>query len=283
MMYRFLRFVLDSSIRKTKHYNEWYKCPANYTRILENELTEKALALIKEDRILDIGSPKWLSFKLLCCGYRKLHISDVDDYFLKDFQVYKKINPAIELDVFNAESIPYDDNFFNKIFSISVLEHIPNDGDIKVLKEIKRVLVSGGVAVIAIPSSTAYVEEWIENKTFYWNAIQNANGRFFYQKRYDENTIVERFSMDGLTISSIEYIAEKPIREPYFSENGMLMHNAYMVEDMPIARFIKLIDNRFIPLTTYFYYKYYSNKYKYITIDETDPNIRQAVIKFIKS
>jgi ubiquinone/menaquinone biosynthesis C-methylase UbiE len=56
----------------------------------------------------------------------------------------------------NGEHLPFEDETFNKVICSEVLEHIPNYE--AVLKEISRVLKTGGVAAISVPR---YFPEWV--------------------------------------------------------------------------------------------------------------------------
>ena len=52
--------------------------------------------------------------------------------------------------VFNGKKIPFEKDSFDLITAMDVLEHIKDDTNI--LKEFKRVLVKGGVAIILVPA-----------------------------------------------------------------------------------------------------------------------------------
>jgi ubiquinone/menaquinone biosynthesis C-methylase UbiE len=54
--------------------------------------------------------------------------------------------PEVEGVVADAESLPFPDGSIDFVFSSQVIEHVPNDG--AMAKEIARVLVPGGVAVV---------------------------------------------------------------------------------------------------------------------------------------
>ena len=62
----------------------------NYVRMIELPLTTILLDLKKESRILDISSPKLLSLCLGTNGFPNITISDVEDYFVGDFEIYSK-------------------------------------------------------------------------------------------------------------------------------------------------------------------------------------------------
>lgn len=54
------------------------------------------------------------------------------------------------LTVMSADDLKFSDDSFNKVYSMHVIEHVPNM--VKVLDEIERVLVPGGRALLAYPA-----------------------------------------------------------------------------------------------------------------------------------
>ncbi|MFP5272029.1 class I SAM-dependent methyltransferase [Coleofasciculus sp.] len=177
--------VFQEDIRKTRHFREWFRVPMNYPRIIELPLTIELLDLNPNNSILDISSPKLLSLYLAERGYNQITISDIEDYFMEDFKKYSKaFNISPKIDVFDATNIPYKNNTFDKVFSVSVLEHIPDFGDVEVVREVLRVLKPGGCFVFTLPAYHAYLEEWLKKPTFYWASKKNQEGDTFYQRRY---------------------------------------------------------------------------------------------------
>lgn len=282
-----MRFVmgnlLSGPIRSTKHFRGWFHTPMNYARIMELPLTLLLLQATKNEAILDVSSPKLLALYYALKGCRGVVAADLEDYFVSDFETYKEhANLAIETAVFDAaREIPYPDSHFDKIFSVSVLEHIPNDGDILALREMLRVLKPSGCLVITLPAFTHYVEEWISSKN-YWKSLER-NGKTFYQRRYDEDTLLKNFSMPGSVIQEVILIAESPIEPPRIAENGMMLHNSYYINKVPAAHLLKALGRLRIPFVRYLAELNVSRKCHYLTTDWTDPNIRQVVVKMTKT
>ena len=52
-----------------------------------------------------------------------------------------------------AETLPYDDNYFERIACVDFIEHISDENKVQLLKEIKRILKPGGIAVIYTPNN----------------------------------------------------------------------------------------------------------------------------------
>ncbi|MCF7732359.1 MAG: class I SAM-dependent methyltransferase [Akkermansiaceae bacterium] len=119
--------------------------------------------------------------------------ADLEDYFVGDFEIYKQYAKLpLRTAVFDAaRHIPYPDSHFDRMFSVSVLEHIPGNGDTLALQEMLRVLKPSGSLVITLPAFTHYVEEWSVAE-HYWETVRNEKGETFFQRRYDQERLGRR-------------------------------------------------------------------------------------------
>lgn len=124
--------VIKREVRRTRHLRDWFRSPMTYTRIIETPLTLILLNPCKTDRILDVSSPKLLALYLGQRDFPNVVAADMDDYFVADFNVYRnRCGIQIDTSIFDAtKNIPFPDDHFDKIFSISVLEHIPGPGEL---------------------------------------------------------------------------------------------------------------------------------------------------------
>jgi SAM-dependent methyltransferase len=258
----------------------------NYARIMELPLTLRLLQASREDTILDVSSPKLLAMYFALNGYDGVVAADLEDYFLSDFEAYKKHgNISIQTAVFDAaREIPYPDAHFDKIFSVSVLEHIPDDGDILAVREMLRVMKPSGSLVITLPAFAYYVEEWTSSKS-YWKSVHNEEGKTFFQRRYDHETLLRKFEIPGARLEEIILIAEKPIEQPRIGGNGIMLHNCYYIDRVRIPHLLKALSRRlkYFPFLGYLAEHIVSRKCHYMTTDWKDPNIRQVVVKMTKT
>lgn len=285
---RFLwQHLFQKPVRHTRHFREWYRCPMNYARIMELPLTMLMLEAKKDESILDVSSPKLLALCYTLWGYKEVVAADMEDYFISDFTAFvEHAGLKIKTAVFDAtDHIPFPNDYFDKIFSVSVVEHIPGDGDTCAIRQMLRVLKRTGTLVITLPAYPTYMEEWVSASTFYWRSRVNDEGRTFYQRRYDREALHARLSVDGGTIDDIVLIAEKPVAEPRFDISGMLLHNSYYIDHAPLAKYLVALASRLrlIPLVRYLAEDIVSRRCHYLTTDWSDPNIRQVVVKIRKS
>ena len=64
----------------------------------------------------------------------------------------RSIKPQLQ----DARAMPYADGYFARVCSVSVLEHIPEDGDSVVAREMARVLSPGGLMALTLPFGRVY-------------------------------------------------------------------------------------------------------------------------------
>lgn len=120
-----------------------------------------ASMLVSGDNILDVGTVKADKYWLIWLeSLKDRNVFAVD--FDKPKRAYSKIN-FLQSDVRN---IHFEDNFFDVIFAVSVIEHIgledsqvnkrdkpeiQDDGDVEAVKELTRVLKPGGRLIMTFP------------------------------------------------------------------------------------------------------------------------------------
>ena len=115
-------------------------------------LKELGFELTKDMKILDFGCGDGeLVQGLLDLGYDAQGV-DILDTSALDSSHYKKI----DMDTYR---IPYEDNYFDYVFSTSVFEHVQNTEE--ALKEIYRVLKPGGITTHSMPSRDRLIEPHI--------------------------------------------------------------------------------------------------------------------------
>ncbi len=108
-------------------------------------IREKVCPYIFEKIVLDFGCgfgrnvPYLLESALIVYGI------DINKWALKQAEIYE---PRGIYQHYNGLSIPFKDNFFEAIFSWTVLQHIPNEEIEIIIKEIDRVLTNKGTLII---------------------------------------------------------------------------------------------------------------------------------------
>ncbi|MBI4317753.1 MAG: class I SAM-dependent methyltransferase [Chloroflexi bacterium] len=193
--------------------------PLSYIRGTEFSLVFKEIDASSGDRILDIGSPKMAFLYLAAKSEARIYATDIRDYFIGPAEIFLRgigvgdsIGSRLVLDIQDARSMTYPDGFFDKIFSISVIEHIPDDGDTKAMAEIGRTLRPGGIACLTVPYRHEGYSEEFRDEVF---GQRKGENKLFYQRRYDDGALARRLiEPSGLQIRGVTYFGE-----PYVSFN----------------------------------------------------------------
>lgn len=90
----------------------------------------------------------------------------------------------------DARRLAYPEGFFDKVYSISVLEHIPGDGDAQAMREIERVLKRGGKAFVQVPFRRSYEEVYVTGDVY--GRRYDGAAPVFFERHYDERTLAAR-------------------------------------------------------------------------------------------
>jgi len=190
--------------------------PVNYWRNIEYRLIADAARFGPGDRVLDIGSPKLLALYLAKVVGAEVHATDIDDYFVERLQTVAQVEGVpsehLHIGVEDGRQLSFPDDHFDKVYSLSVVEHIPADGDTECIKEIARVLVPGGECYLTVPFWPQSRTDYVDADGVYWtrHSVTSEDGKVFYQRRYSEADLFERLIRpSGLELSDLKYVGEK--------------------------------------------------------------------------
>lgn len=108
--------------------------------------TEKLFLLAKDKNILEVGCGRGLMLSKITSATKR---SGIDPSSVAvDFASLQ--NPDIEYQVAFAEKLPFEDNSFDLVYSLEVIEHVKNYQSM--VDEIYRVLKPGGQVFIQTPN-----------------------------------------------------------------------------------------------------------------------------------
>ncbi len=124
-------------------------------KIFEKLLKSQNISL-SENRILDAGCGSGYSTFLISNLYHPILLKAFD-YMPEHVERALKNYPELDFKVGDMRSIESDDNSFDAVFVIDVIHHIPQW--VNALKELSRVLVSGGYLLIEEPKFRFTFEE----------------------------------------------------------------------------------------------------------------------------
>jgi SAM-dependent methyltransferase len=170
--------------------------------------------------VLDVGSPKLLSVFLAARLGSDVHATDLVDDFVESSELHGRVALGENRGRYvarcaDARRLPYPAETFDRVFSISTIEHIPADGDTVAMREIARVLVPGGLAAFTVPwRDGGYLEEFKDpgDPDVYW--VKDDDERaVFYQRAYDRQAFeVRLLCPSGLSLVDLSFWGERRSR-----------------------------------------------------------------------
>jgi SAM-dependent methyltransferase len=164
-------------------------------------------------RILDIGSPKVVALHLARTAGAHVTSVDITDTLEEECALYDRAagRGAVSARLADGTSLPFEDGAFRFVYSVSVIEHIVDDGDCLALAELGRVLAPGGHAVVTVPVWREPGEIWQERDPF-GRQPRDGDGRIFFSRIYSLGQVHSRLvPASGL---ELEHLAVWEIRNP---------------------------------------------------------------------
>ena len=178
--------------------------PVSIVRYFEYDFVNSCTGNIDDKNILDVSSPYLFGFFVSAkknCSYNYINPDKKDLENVRSLAKKISIVGKYSSDCLDAKKMYYPDNKFNRIVSISVIEHVNNHGDSEVMREMWRVLKPGGLLILTFPVKKQYEEEFISEDIYNLNR-EETKGEFFFQRYYDDKKIEERLlsSLDNFEI-----------------------------------------------------------------------------------
>ena len=141
-----------------------------------------------------------------------MYCADVDKYSISWLN---KTNQSLKCSVLPYQpSIPYDDDFFDCIYGISVLTHLPIEQQEDYLSELRRIAMPGALIILTVASDHVCVrnKDIAPNNPLYEKDTEKLHREGIIYHEYDKNTLNNlEFAKDksyGLTFHSQKYIEE---------------------------------------------------------------------------
>ncbi len=131
-----------------------------HTRKLQVVLQLIAKSHMVSKKILDVGCASGWFLSQVALKYPNAESAGVDVY--KDAISYgNKLYPLLHLQYADGHSLPFSDKSFDLVICTEVLEHVLSPE--KVLREIKRVMTSNGIAIIEMDTGN-----FLFRAVWYW-------------------------------------------------------------------------------------------------------------------
>ena len=182
----------------------------DYMRYAEFSGIYTRLSLKLGQRVLDVSSPQWFTI-FLAHKYPHVHF-DYINIIDSEIKLYRKICdicgiPNIQYHREDVRCLSFNDHIFDKVVTISVLEHIypEKDGDVKALTEIKRVLKPEGEILLTVPYKEKGNIVYIEGSVY----ERESKEKNFFAREYDQEMFNRMVKNSGFIPQHINYICEK--------------------------------------------------------------------------
>lgn len=191
-----------------------------YWRFLPNAFVWQEFLKLSNPKVLDASSPKLPSLLLATKTNAEVYATDLNDE--KIFSRWQRIAQILKLKNYvveyqDARQLTYPDNFFDLAYSISVIEHIPGNGDTEALENFRRVLKPGGVLIIEVP----YRRQRAEIIAHYDSKGAPLGVPQFYERYYDAEWLQERLTLPGLEIEQSMILGESLPIDPWIATNRL--------------------------------------------------------------
>lgn len=113
---------------------------------------------------LDVGSPKLLGLFLASRQNTLVTATDLLTEYLTEWKILGSLlgdqKARLAFGSADARSLSHPSDCFDAVYSLSVIEHIPHQGDRLALKELVRVVKPGGLVLLTVPFGPLFKEHY---------------------------------------------------------------------------------------------------------------------------
>jgi SAM-dependent methyltransferase len=167
--------------------------PVNIVRYWEFPFALRSLAK-EPGRCLDVSSPRLFSFYV--ASHRRATLVRMLNPDVRDAELTRSLAKRLGRRALVVESLPVsaieeERERYDSIWSISVIEHIPSDGDIEAMRLMFAALAPGGTLIVTVPVDRRAWDEYRRNDAYALGTEESPQGVFF-QRWYDEDAIERR-------------------------------------------------------------------------------------------
>ncbi|MBW6451238.1 MAG: class I SAM-dependent methyltransferase [DPANN group archaeon] len=158
---------------------------------------------IRSGSILDIGCGSY-PFFLNTIKFNKKY--GIDNSLKKDALNTKKMFLK-KYNILNNKSLPFEDNYFDCITLLAVIEHLDNSTFLNILKECKRVLKKDGLLIMTTPTSYGHILLNIMAKCYLVSKEEINEHKYVFTKNKLESFLIKSgFDKNNININYFEFM-----------------------------------------------------------------------------
>jgi SAM-dependent methyltransferase len=138
---------------------------------------------------LDVSSPKLLPSLLQHEGRGTWTATDL---FSTEIDMWRAVEPDLRLEIADATKLQYADDSFDHVLCVSVVEHIPGEGDTAAMAEFWRVLRPGGVLHMTTDVAPQTRDILVDRKVYGEASQELEGGGVFFARNYSAEDLQRR-------------------------------------------------------------------------------------------
>jgi SAM-dependent methyltransferase len=225
--------------------------PVSYWRAVEFGFAVESLTgLPRGARVLDLGSPKDLA--ILCARRFGFEMTSTD-IMEKEIEISRRSARAqgvaghgagrVHSEEQDGRALTFPADAFDAAFSISVLEHIPAEGDSAAMRELLRVVRPGGRVIVTVPYAKKHRESFVHGRVYEREKVGSAP--VFFERHYDAATLASRLlGQPGSRLQCLEIWGEGAVRvERLLGRLGKLRDVVSPLEALLAAASLRRVDS----------------------------------------
>jgi SAM-dependent methyltransferase len=138
---------------------------------------------------LDVSSPKLLPSLLQHEGRGDWTATDL---FSTEIDMWRPVDPDLRLEIADATKLQYPDASFDHVLCVSVVEHVPGEGDSAAMAEFWRVLRPGGVLHMTTDVAPQSRDILVDRKVYGEASQEVEGGGVFFARNYSPEDLERR-------------------------------------------------------------------------------------------